>query len=179
MAVPDSLTIKDISGTYTLNKALSDSMQPMLRMQNINFMVRQVVQYSSITVTLKQFADPKGKVHLEQQQTTTGGMRTTKDRIVDGEWSQKDNKIWGPVRTRTRFVKLRDIDDDFLKAGWTQDCLEGEVIETMDESLSDTWTARQVYGLAEVNGEKKQVRKIVAKKGDQVERIRMVYNWKV
>ena len=82
------------------------------------------------------------------------------------------------LRLLFRFVKLSEIDDDFLKEGWTQDCLEGEVIESTNESVSDTWTARQIYGFAEINGEKKQVRKIVGKKGDQVERIRMVYDWK-
>lgn len=55
--------------------------------------------------------------------------------------------------------------------------MDGEVIEHANESLSDTWTACQIYGLAEVDGKKKQVRKIVAKKGSQVERIRIVYEW--
>ena len=77
-----------------------------------------------------------------------------------------------------RFIKLSEIDDDFLKEGWTDDCCEGDVIESTNESVTDTWTARQIYGFAEVNGEKKQVRKIVGKKGDQIERIRMVYDWK-
>ena len=102
MAVPTTLTLKDLSGSYTLNKTLSDSLQPMLRMQNIGFIIRQAVQYSSITVTLKQYTDAEGKVHLDQEQVSTGGIRNTEDRVLDGEWSEKENRIWGLVKSRSR-----------------------------------------------------------------------------
>lgn len=75
-------------------------------------------------------------------------------------------------------IKLSELEqDEYLTSGWTQDCLEGEVIEMLVESRTDTWTADQVWGMAEVNGERRQVRRIVAKKGDKVHRISIVYDW--
>jgi len=77
-----------------------------------------------------------------------------------------------------RFTKLAEVGDAYLKEGWSQDCIEGEVIESTIESVTDTWTVHQIYGLAEVNGERKHVIRVVGKKGNQVERLRMVYDWK-
>ena len=77
-----------------------------------------------------------------------------------------------------RIIKLTDLDaDDFLKSGWTQDCMEGDVIEMIVESISDTWTAQQVWGMAEVNGERRQVRKVLTKKGSKEHKISIVYDY--
>lgn len=74
-----------------------------------------------------------------------------------------------------RFVHQNEIDDDYLREGW---CREGELIESTNESVTDTWTVQQVWGFAEVDGQRRHVRKIVGKKGKQVERVRLVYEWK-
>ena len=52
------------------------------------------------------------------------------------------------------------------------------MIESTNESVKGGWTAQQIYGFAEINGERKQVRKAVGKKGNQVENVRIVYDWK-
>lgn len=45
------------------------------------------------------------------------------------------------------------------------------------ESISDTWTAQQVWGMAELNGERRQVRKVLAKKGNKEHKISIVYDY--
>lgn len=78
----------------------------------------------------------------------------------------------------SRMIKFSELEkDDFLKTGWTQDCMEGEVIETDVESLTDSWTAEQVWGMSEINGERRQVRKVLTKKGEKVFRLSVVYDW--
>ena len=109
MAVPATVTIKDLSGTYTLSKTLSDSTQALLRMQNIGFIVRQAAQYSSITITLKQYTDGQGKVHLDQVQVSTGGLRNAEERTLDGQWSEKENWIWGKVKGLSRYASCHQI----------------------------------------------------------------------
>jgi hypothetical protein len=51
------------------------------------------------------------------------------------------------------------------------------VIEMLVESITDTWTAQQVWGMAEVKGERRQVRKVLAKKGKKEHRISIVYDY--
>lgn len=83
-----------------------------------------------------------------------------------------------PLNETARFLKLSEVEDDYLKEGWSQDCIDGEIIDSVNESVTDGWRAVQVYGLADVNGERKHVRRIVTTKGKQVEKIRLVYDWK-
>jgi hypothetical protein len=67
--------------------------------------------------------------------------------------------------------------DEFLKSGWTQDCIDGVVIEMLVESISDTWTAQQVWGMCDINGERRQVRKVLTKKGSKEHKISIVYDY--
>lgn len=45
------------------------------------------------------------------------------------------------------------------------------------ESMTDTWTAQQTWGMAEINGERRQVRKVLAAKGSKVHKISIVYDY--
>ena len=91
-----------MSGSYTLSKTLSDSSQAVLKMQNVAFIIRQAVQYSTVTVTLKQYTDAQGRVHLDQEQVSTGGIKNNEERVLDGNEENKENKIWGKVKGRSR-----------------------------------------------------------------------------
>ncbi|EMC95170.1 hypothetical protein BAUCODRAFT_157666 [Baudoinia panamericana UAMH 10762] len=178
MAVPSTVTMKDMSGTYVLNKTISDSATEMLKMQGIGFIIRQAVAFSTVTNTTSQYTDKDGKLHLDQKQVSTGGITNEEERTIDGEWHESANKIWGKVKGRSRMVKVSELDDDFLKEGWAQDCLEGEVLESVNESLSDTWKATVIFGFADVNGERKHVRRITCVKGNHREKMRQVWDWK-
>ncbi|KAK5112516.1 hypothetical protein LTR62_004273 [Meristemomyces frigidus] len=173
MSVPASITVRNMSGTYILNSKLSDSVSDLLKLQNIGFIIRQAVAYSTITVTLKQYTDDSANVHLDQMQRSTGGITNEEARVLDGVEVGTENRIWGKVRGRNRFIKVADLDDEFLKADWDGE----EVVEATNESVTDTWTALQIMGYATVEGKRRQVRRIVGRKGDRVIRVRQLYDW--
>ena len=178
MVVPNSITVQNLTGTYTLNRILSDSSQAVLKMQNINFLVRQAVQYSTITITLKQYTDSTGQ-HLDQEQVSTGGIRNFEDRLMDWAWTEKYNRIWGKVHGKSRYTRLDQVEDEWMRQGWSKECVEGQVVEGYVESATDSWSARQVWGFAVVEGERRHVRRVLAKKpGQEDQRIRLVYDWK-
>ncbi|TKA29672.1 hypothetical protein B0A54_15847 [Friedmanniomyces endolithicus] len=143
-------------------------------MQGVGFIVRQAVLYSTVTVTIKQYSGDDGKVHLDQKQVSTGGITNEEFRMLDWSWSETENRIWGKVKGKNRCGTLEhdvsELDDDFLKEGWAQDCIDDGIIETVSESLTNGWVATQIFGFADVDGLRKQVRRIVSRKGDQVER---------
>ncbi len=179
MAVPNEITVKNLSGTYTLNRQLSDSSQSVLKMQGVNFLVRQAVAYSTVDVTLKQYTSPDGVQHLDQDQASTGGIKNFEDRVMDWEQGEKSNWIWGKVSGKSRYTKLDSIEDEYLREGWSRDCVDGEVVEGYVESVTDKWSATQIWGFAEVEGVRRHVRRILAKKPGSADlRIRMVYDWK-
>lgn len=194
MAVRPETTIRFLTGTYTLNRTLSTSSQSLLKQQNVSFLVRQAVAYSNVTVTISQYTSPASpsddgdKLHLDQTQSSTGGMKNTEERVMDWQWAETDNWIWGKVRGRGRYVRLEEIvgeaglgeeDAQWLREGWEEGT--GEVVQLVAESvgLKEGWTAWQVWGFAEVEGKRRQVRRIVGcRKGWRTERCWMVYDWK-
>ncbi|KAK5172158.1 uncharacterized protein LTR77_003796 [Saxophila tyrrhenica] len=178
MAVPPEITIHNLTGSYTLNRTLSDSSQQVLKMQSIGFLVRQAVAYSTVTVTLQQYTNPTtGLRHLDQTQTSTGGIRNFEDPIMDWKYTEKENWIWGKVKGRSRYAKLSEVEDEWMREGWEDG--NAEVVEGYVEGLKDGWSAWQVWGFAVVGGERKHVRKILARRPKWKEqRIRMVYDWK-
>ena len=184
-SVPPEIHTHNLTGIYTLNRTLSDDSQQVLKMQQIGFLVRQAVAYSTVTVTLQQYTDDtSGQKHLDQEQLSTGGIRNFEDRVMDWEWTVKENWIWGKVKGRSRYTRLAEIEDPFLKEGWENDSSgdgggKGEVVEGYVESVADGWTARQVWGFAEVEGQRRHVRRILSTKPRwEDQRIRMVYDWK-
>ena len=81
------------------------------------------------------------------------------------------------MKGRSRWVKLEDIDeDDFLKTGF--DDMEGEHVQALAESVGNGWTADQVWGFEEVNGERHYVRHVIVKKGEDWKMARLVYDYK-
>ena len=51
------------------------------------------------------------------------------------------------------------------------------VIEMYVESISDTWTAQQIWGFSEINGERRQVRRVLTKKGDKELKVSLIYDY--
>ena len=96
---------------------------------------------------------------------------------MDWQWTDKYNWIWGKVHGKSRYTKLEDVEDAdrYLREGWE----EGEVVEGFVESVGGGWMARQVWGFAVVDGQRRHVRRVLArKKGWADQRIRLVYDWK-
>lgn len=102
MAVPTTVTVKDLTGKYSMNKTISDSSATTLKIQSVGFIVRQTVQYSPITIELKQYTDDAGTIHLDQVQTVVGGITSDEERTIDGVLREKDNPIWGKVKGTTK-----------------------------------------------------------------------------
>ncbi|KAF2772031.1 hypothetical protein EJ03DRAFT_324877 [Teratosphaeria nubilosa] len=171
--VPDTVTARNMTGVYVINKQLSESSNNVLKMQNVGFIVRQVVNNSTITVTLKQYKGDDGVEHFNQKQIAMGGTENMEERLLNWQVVEADNAIWGRVKGKTRIAKVEELSDDYLKEGWD----DGEVIESYNESAKGDWQATQVYGFKVVDGLRRQVRRVVSTKGKQVEKIQMVYDW--
>ncbi|KAG9993002.1 hypothetical protein KCU78_g19115, partial [Aureobasidium melanogenum] len=182
MAVPDSVSLRNLSGTYYLNKSLSDSTDATLQMQGIGWIVRQAVKFSNVTLHVKQFVDDKGLMHIDNEQITTGNIRNLEERIIDYQWREKDDRVFGKVNGRSRYVKLDEIETDYLKQGWDEQFLaqsENEVVQVFVDSVGKkpNWEAEQVWGFEIVDSQKRHTRRIVVRKGKEEHHIRLVYDW--
>lgn len=100
---------------------------------------------ATITLTVSEYIDSDTSLtHIDIKQVASGGISgTTENRTLD--WTYRDHKdgIFGSVKGKSRWVALKDVDDnDFLKTGWED--LDEDFVQSYVESKDSGWTANQV-----------------------------------
>lgn len=146
--------------------------------------MRKAIAFATITLEMTQYADDKG-VHIDVEQTATGGIKgTAEHRTLDWQYREHSDHVFGDLKGRSRFSDLSapDITEDFLKEDWLQGEEEkagpnGEINFYNDVVAQRGWTGSQVWGFAIIDGKRYYTRRIVIKKGNEVKKIRMVYDW--
>jgi len=135
---------------------------------------------TTVTLHVKQYKDSAGVVHVDIEQTATGGIKgTTELRQLDGQTGEHEDQIFGKVRGQTNWVKLADVKDDFLSKGWLPETAQGETIESNVESVGNGWKASQIWGFEDIKGERRYCRHVVITKGGKSKTGRLVYDWVV
>jgi hypothetical protein len=131
----------------------------------------------------------------------SGGLQgTTEVRVLDGNKRQHKDHVFGSVEGRTTWIKLDEIEEDFLKQGWADEVKEGKgLINSFVKSLDRDWEAQQVstvsgfagllfwgtsflttlqvWGMAMVNGQRFYVRRVVCKTPAKTLTARLVYDY--
>jgi hypothetical protein len=161
----------------------------------------------TVTLNITQTADDDGDhIHIKQP-GFAGLKGTEENRHIpkgsEKEWRDHQDHIFGHVKGKnnhkfktfllwfsdcailgySQWLKLSDLsdsdeDEKFLKEGWND---EADYIESYVESQGNGWTARQIWGFKNVQSEGKTVRKyarnVVVKKGKDVRRAHLYYNY--
>jgi hypothetical protein len=166
------------------NKTLSDDTDAVLALQGIGWFTRRAISFATVTLHVKQYTDEAGNTHIDIEQTATGGIKgTTETRELTWTFNEHEDHIFGKVKGRSRWLGLDAVEDDYLKEGWLEGDEEksgpaGELhIESYVENNGKGWTADQIWGFSIVDGKRYYVRRIVVKKGSEVMKTRLVYNW--
>lgn len=161
MAVPDSVTLRNLNGTtwFPQNKELSDDTDAVLQLQSIGFLMRKAIKYSSVQLKIT-FSKENGADKVTIVQTTTGGVENTEERWLDSVEREKKDSVFGKVKGTGRWCNISEISDEYLK-DFDKKSVEdanGEVINTYTESIGlsgQQWTADQVWGFEIINGERR------------------------
>lgn len=183
MAAPSSLTTLDLSGQYVMNKSLSDSTDEILRLQGVSWFTRKAIGIATLTLSVKHYKDDAGVEHIDVDQTLTGGIKgTTEIRVLNWEAREHEDHIFGFVVGRSRRIRVEDIEHEFLRVGWLPDTTEHGAINSYVESdtpkSGTSWTAEQIWGFEEVNGERRYVRHVrfIGPGGENIQ-ARLVYDY--
>lgn len=116
------------------NKSLSDSTDEILRLQGVGWFKRKLIQAGTVSLVIKHYKDEGGTEHIDIDQTLSpGGIGTREERVLD--WSERNKKddLFGDIIGRSRRLKLDEIEDEYLKKGWTADSIENGMTE--DEGI--------------------------------------------
>jgi hypothetical protein len=132
---------------------------------------------------------------MDFDQITTGGLKgTTEKRTLDWQFRPHSDWLFGDLKGRSRYTTIDTIleeskekgeaiqeDAKFLSEGWLPETREGDVVESFVDNEGKGWTGWQIWGFAELDVDDKKerwfVRRFVVRKGVEVQRIRLVYEW--
>lgn len=110
------------------------------------------------------------------------------------DWSEQkhSDKVWGKSLRKAKMVNLDNFqmegkgseeDKDFLAAKKLKDgktnsgFLDDEHVQILSVSQNGHGTVEMVWGFEEIEGGRRYTRRVVARSGDKVERVRLVYDY--
>lgn len=192
MASPPESNCRNLTGKFVLNKSVSDDLDPLLTLQGIGWWTRKAIGLATVVLTIKEY-DKDGLIHIDITQVASGLSTTQEDRVLNWTEVLHDDKIFGQVRGKSRMSQKDSFnmagpggpdDATFLQAMKLKDMktdsafIDDEHVQSYVESVKGGWTAEQTWGFETINGKKYYTRRVVGRKGDKVERIRLVYDYK-
>jgi hypothetical protein len=155
-------------------------------------LTRKAIGFATVTLHVKHYTDAEGKVHIDIEQTATGGLKgTSEHRTIDNTFREHSDWLFGKAKARSFFVKAEDLPakikeellgDEFLGRDW----LAGDEEKTGPDGTLHLvnwveaeagWTAAQVWGFQTIGGERRYARNIVVRNGDKSAEIRLVYDF--
>ncbi|KAH7928492.1 hypothetical protein BV22DRAFT_198520 [Leucogyrophana mollusca] len=185
MAAPPNVTTSDFSGRFLMNKSLSDDSDEILRLQGVSWFKRRAISMFSLTLAVKHYRDDAGVEHIDIDQTLSGGISGTSEyRTLNFQEHNEDDDVFGAVIGKSRRISLEDIEDQFLKSGWTEDTFERQAIQSIAWSdtprSGKTWRAEQTWGFEVKNGERRYARHVKFTSSDRPEgpiEVRLYYDY--
>ena len=75
MAAPADKTTRDFSGTWVMNKTLSDDSDAILALQGVGWFMRKTLRLATITLSIKHYKDESGVEKIDIDQTISGGIK--------------------------------------------------------------------------------------------------------
>ncbi|KAH8895949.1 hypothetical protein GQ53DRAFT_779273 [Thozetella sp. PMI_491] len=193
MAAPENKTIRDLTGSWKLNKTLSDSPEPTLALQGVPWLIRKAICTSSLTIHVKQYEAPPAPtidgpapetdpvVHIDIDSVVSGLKATREERCLDSLYRPHEDWVFGKVKSRNEFVDTATLQGPVKEAcgaysteGWLD---EGEYLVSYVERLDGTWTATQVWGFMKIEGERRHCRKIRVESEGKSAEIKFVHDW--
>jgi hypothetical protein len=132
------------------NKALSgNAPDQILTLQGVGWFKRKAISSGTVTLYIKHYKQDDGVECIDIDQTLTGGISGTREeRVLDWEERAKEDHLFGAIVGKSRRLKAEEIENDFLRTGWTEETLEHGLVESYvisDTAKSRTsWIGQQV-----------------------------------
>lgn len=137
----------------------------------------------TVTLHINSSKDAEGNTVIDIEQPGFAGYKGTHEkRVLSGAWNEHTDHVFGHVKGKTSWItvaQLSDTDEDeaFLKSKWLPETANGDAVDSYVESIGNGWTARQIWGFQEKNGVRKYSRNICVRKGKDVKRVTLHYDY--
>ncbi|KAI4682118.1 uncharacterized protein J4E88_005006 [Alternaria novae-zelandiae] len=191
MAAPPEVTMHDFTGSWLLNKTLSDSFDSAFVLQGIPWIIRKVISLATLTMKIAHSVDESGVptvIFTQAASVAIAGLsEEIETRWLDGREQLHSSSLFGTSSARTRMIcfdTATGYDGKPLDAVLTKDFLregkEGEEEFLFDLVVHQTrgWVMEQIWGFGMLNGERRLLRKMGLKKGGEAVYVTAWYDWK-
>ncbi|KAF8580939.1 hypothetical protein K439DRAFT_1636605 [Ramaria rubella] len=183
MASPANITTKNLSGTWTINKTIGDSLDKILALQGVGWITRKAIGAAPVTQHVKQYVDDKGIEHIDVESVLPGGLKSVELRVVDNSEQHDKDDLFGHIIRKSSRVKRSQITHEYLKGNSHE--AEGEedgvlrlVVSSDTEKSKNTWVLEQIWGFETIDGVRRSTERLhfVGPKGEIIEG-RLVYDF--
>ncbi|KAJ3530842.1 hypothetical protein NM208_g9142 [Fusarium decemcellulare] len=184
MAAPLEKTTADMTGIWVMNSLLSDPIDPTFAIQGVPWLVRKVLAFASVTLTMTHSTEPIDdssesvtKVHVKQT-ISPGGFNNEDDYILDSEVRVATVPIFGTIAMRAKYTPLPDVEDEELRTRLEEGQTGDSVIQEIATNEGVGWDAVGTWGFEMIDGQRYFTRTTVTKKGDEEVSVRLVYDYR-
>jgi len=178
MAAPASFTTVNLTGSFVINKELSDSLQNISTPEKAGADVgKMILSRVPVSSKIKHYKDADGTEHFDMENTNHNGQTQSRARVLSG--ANKTAKLKEhDVNITTEKVNVSTLEIDSLKEGWDATAISTGVINSVVAGADASWFFQVVLGVSTINGEKRLVRKIHTKgPGGKTISARLVYDY--
>ncbi|KAJ9137154.1 Calycin [Pleurostoma richardsiae] len=176
MAAPAEITLDNLSGRWSMNLALSDPYDLILKAQGVNWLTRKVLTVGTFTLTIQETVDEAGLTHLVIDTKPGSGLPgTTERRVLNDEPSELTHPLFGKIRGRTKWLAPAELPSEWLGAGF-EDGTVKTMLMTTDHLDIDAITY-QAGAFQVIKEERRYVRNVEVQRGDESQRVKLVYDY--
>ncbi|KIV80778.1 hypothetical protein PV11_08255 [Exophiala sideris] len=191
MAAPPEINCTNLTGTFVMNKSLSDDLDALLTLQGLSWFTRKAISLATITLTIREYSkDSLWHIDITQSSSLS---TTQENRTLDWQDRNHNDKIFGQCRGKSRLFKKGEyqmegpgsaedavfLQAEKLKDGTDSRFVDDEHVQSIVQQVGGlNWTAEQVWGFEEINGERRYTRRVIVWKEGKEERCRLVYDYK-
>lgn len=162
----------------------------------MGWLTRKAIGLATVTLHVTQHTDDAGVVHIDIDQTATGGIKgTTEKRALDGVPRPHEDHIFGSIVGRSQFcpkskvgvdvpeAHLSEDDKKWLVEGWGEEFAADDVkvMENYVVNEKSQWVAWAVWGFDVVGDDKKRryVRHTIVKstKTGESKKLLLIYDY--
>ncbi|KAJ5764962.1 hypothetical protein N7520_004521 [Penicillium odoratum] len=179
MSAPAKITLNSLDGQWVLNRAMSTEYDPLLKLQGVNWLMRKVLNMTNVILEVKEWEDPSdGFTHMDIDLKPTSGLPATQEnKVLDFQGVDSTHALFGKIRVSQGWTGAKELDeeDSFLVDGMEEGI--NSFVHLKTEHLDYNAVTHQAWGFEDINGSRYHSRHIVGKKGNEVVRVKLVYDY--
>ncbi|KAJ7115155.1 hypothetical protein C8R44DRAFT_628951, partial [Mycena epipterygia] len=140
------------------NKSLSDAdaLDKMLEYQGIGLLKRKAVGFATVTLCLNHYKDADGVEHLDIE--AIGVDRFSETHVLTWAETTIESPLLGSIVCKMRRIKAEELDDEYLKTGWTADTIDHSLIQSEGQGAGSVKRTCIQVRIEEINGERRHTR---------------------